>query len=205
MKTVNIQLRHVSKAFEGKQIYDDFSETFPEGEIIGIMAPSGYGKTTLLRMLMGLITPDEGQILGIEGKKKSAVFQEHRLCENLTASANIRLVNPKLSQGETEAAMKAVGLSDCVHQPVRELSGGMRRRVAILRALLAEYDILYLDEPFQGLDWQTKELVMEDMKRRCQGKTVFFVTHDTAELEVMGAKLYPISDQCSGSIRKKDR
>lgn len=192
MRAVGIKLKHVSKAFEGKQIFDDFSETFPEGEIIGIMAPSGYGKTTLLRMLMGLIPPDEGQILGIEGKKMSAVFQEDRLCENLSASANIRLVNPKLSQDETEKAMNAVGLEDCVHQPVRELSGGMRRRVAILRALLCEYDILYLDEPFKGLDQETKELVMEDTKRRCQGKTVFLVTHDATEIDAMGAKLYQV-------------
>lgn len=189
---MSIKLKHVSKAFEGKQIFDDFSAVFPEGEIIGIMAPSGYGKTTLLRMLMGLIVPDEGQILGIEGKKKSAVFQEDRLCENLSASANIRLVNPNLSQGETEKAMNAVGLGDCVHQPVRELSGGMRRRVAILRALLCEYEILYLDEPFKGLDQETKELVMKDTKRRCQGKTVFLVTHDAAEIDAMGAKLYQV-------------
>lgn len=189
---MSIKLKHVSKAFEGKQVFDDFSETFPEREIIGIMAPSGYGKTTLLRILMGLIPPDEGQILGIEGKKMSAVFQEDRLCENLSASANIRLVNPKLSQEETEKAMSAVGLDDCVHQPVRELSGGMRRRVAILRALLCEYDILYLDEPFKGLDQETKELVMEDTKRRCQGKTVFLVTHDATEIDAMGAKLYRV-------------
>lgn len=190
MRAVDIELRHVSKAFEGKQVLHDVSAVFPEGEITGIMAPSGYGKTTLLRLLMGLITPDEGQILGIEEKKMSAVFQEDRLCENLSSSANIRLTNPKLSQTETEKAMRAVGLGDCIHQPVRELSGGMRRRVAILRALLCEYDILYLDEPFKGLDQETKELIMEDTKRRCQGKTVLLVTHDLAEIDAMGAKLY---------------
>ena len=69
----------------------------------------------------------------------------------------------------------------------RELSGGMRRRVAILRALLAEYDLLFLDEPFKGLDQETKEIVMADTRRRCAGRTVLFVTHDPAELEALGA------------------
>ena len=69
----------------------------------------------------------------------------------------------------------------------RELSGGMRRRVAILRALLAEYDLLFLDEPFKGLDRETKETVMADTRRRCAGRTVLLVTHDVAELDAMGA------------------
>ena len=81
----------------------------------------------------------------------------------------------------------AVGLAGCLRQPARELSGGMRRRVAILRALLAEYDLLFLDEPFKGLDRETKETVMADTRRRCAGRTVLLVTHDVAELDAMGA------------------
>lgn len=187
---MDIELRHVSKSFEGKTVFHDFSVVFPEGKITGIMAPSGYGKTTLLRMLLGLTQPDAGEILGIEGQKKSAVFQEDRLCENLSASANIRLTNPKLSEKEVAEAMSAVGIGACIDQPVHELSGGMRRRVAILRALLSEYDMLYLDEPFKGLDETTKKLVIEDTKKRCKGKTVLLVTHDRAELEAMGAQIY---------------
>lgn len=83
--------------------------------------------------------------------------------------------------------MEAVGLQNCAGQPVRELSGGMRRRVALLRALLAEYEVLFLDEPFQGLDSQTKILTMEDARRRCGGRTVLLVTHDVAEAEALGA------------------
>ena len=83
--------------------------------------------------------------------------------------------------------MAAVGLAGCLRQPARELSGGMRRRVAILRALLAEYDLLFLDEPFKGLDRETKETVMADTRRRCAGRAVLLVTHDAAELDAMGA------------------
>ena len=183
----DIVIRGLSKAFEGKQVLRDFSAVLPEGQVTGLMAPSGAGKPTLLRILMGLETPDRGTITGLQGLRLSAVFQEDRLCENLNLVSNLRLVTPTLSQSAAEGALTAVGLTDCLHQPVRELSGGMRRRVAILRALLAEYDLLFLDEPFKGLDRETKEVVMADTRRRCDGRTVLFVTHDPTELEAMGA------------------
>ena len=183
----DIVIRGLSKAFEGKQVLRDFSAVLPAGQVTGLMAPSGAGKTTLLRILMGLEMPDRGTITGLQGLRLSAVFQEDRLCENLNLVSNLRLVTPTLSQSAAEEALTAVGLTDCLHQPVRELSGGMRRRVAILRALLAEYDLLFLDEPFKGLDRETKEVVMADTRRRCDGRTVLFVTHDPTELEAMGA------------------
>ena len=80
-----------------------------------------------------------------------------------------------------------VGLAEYAHCPISEFSGGMKRRVAILRALLADYDILFLDEPFKGLDAETKALVMSDVKQRSQGKTVILVTHDPTESEILGA------------------
>lgn len=190
MIAVDIILRNVCKAYDGKIIYDNYSAVFKEGVITGIMAPSGEGKTTLLRMLMGIERPDSGEILGMEGVRKSAVFQENRLCENLTAEANIRLVNPSLSSKELRDTLIAIGLGDSLEQPVSEFSGGMRRRTAILRAMLSEYDVLFLDEPFQGLDEKTKLAVIEDVKRRCAGKTVLFVTHDAGELELMQAQIY---------------
>ena len=172
----DIVIRNLCKSFAGKPVLRDFSAVLPVGQVTGLMAPSGAGKTTLLRILMGLERPDGG-----------AVFQEDRLCDNLDPSANIRLINPTLGRRETEDALAAVGLAGCLRQPARELSGGMRRRVAILRALLAEYDLLFLDEPFKGLDRETKETVMADTRRRCAGRTVLLVTHDVAELDAMGA------------------
>ena len=148
----DIVIRGLCKAFDGKQVLRDFSAALPAGQVTGLMAPSGAGKTTLLRILMGLETPDRGTITGLEGLRLSAVFQEDRLCENLNPVSNLRLVTPALSRTAAAEALAAVGLTDCQRQPARELSGGMRRRVAILRALLAEYDLLFLDEPFKGLD-----------------------------------------------------
>ena len=183
----DIVIRGLCKAFDGKQVLRDFSAALPAGQVTGLMALSGAGKTTLLRILMGLETPDRGTITGLEGLRLSAVFQEDRLCENLNPVSNLRLVTTALSRTAAAEALAAVGLTDCQRQPARELSGGMRRRVAILRALLAEYDLLFLDEPFKGLDQETKEIVMADTRRRCAGRTVLFVTHDPAELEALGA------------------
>jgi NitT/TauT family transport system ATP-binding protein len=184
---IDIVLDKISKSFDGKVVLDALSLVIPDGKVTCIMAPSGMGKTTLLRILMGLEKPDAGRISGLEGLKKSAVFQEDRLCEDLTPFGNIRLVNPELKSEEIKTAMSAVGLSECENQVVTELSGGMKRRVAILRALLADYEILFLDEPFKGLDAETKDSVIRDTKKRCHGRTVILVTHDVAEAEMMGA------------------
>ena len=141
----DIIIREVYRAFGEKEVLHGFSARLQAGTITGLMAPSGSGKTTLLRILMGLDRPQQGKITGLDGLRVSAVFQEDRLCENLNAVANIRLVTPVLTLETVEASLKAVGLGDSSRQPVRELSGGQKRRVAILRALLAEYDLLLLE------------------------------------------------------------
>ncbi|MCI8831361.1 MAG: ATP-binding cassette domain-containing protein [Lachnospiraceae bacterium] len=182
-----IVLEKLCKAYGNHGVLTDFSAVVPEGKVTAIMAPSGQGKTTLLRILMGLETPDSGKISGLSGKKFSAVFQENRLCDNLSPVSNIRLVAPEQKRSQIIAAMEGVLLADCFHQPVRELSGGMRRRVAILRALLADYDILFLDEPFKGLDDKTRQVVIRDAKLRSTGKTVFLITHDPWEAQIMEA------------------
>ena len=186
---MEIELRHVTKSYGEKQVLKDFSHRFPEGELTCIMGPSGCGKTTLLSLLLGLESPDSGEILGMEGRKKSAVFQENRLCENTGAISNIRLVNPQITKTQAEEMLEALGLSQSAKQPVRTLSGGMKRRVAILRALAAEYDVLLLDEPFKGLDQDTKALVMKYFLGKTKGKTVILVTHDPQEPEQLGGGL----------------
>lgn len=183
-----IKLQHICKAFDGKQVLDDVSAELPAGKVSCLMAPSGAGKTTLLRILLGLEVPDSGMITGLAQLKKSAVFQEDRLCSYLSPVANIRLVSPALKRQEVLSALEAVGLRDCADQPCRELSGGMCRRVSLVRALMAEYDILFLDEPFKGLDQNTKNVVMEEVRRRCWNRTVLLVTHDPAEAEALGAE-----------------
>ena len=139
----DICIRNVSKSFGSKKVFEGLDLTIKGGAVTGIMAPSGAGKTTLLRILMGLESADGGSVTGLEGKRFSAVFQEERLCEGMTAADNIRLVMPtSASLPAILAEMDRIGLDSCGDQPAAELSGGMRRRVGILRALLAEYDVL---------------------------------------------------------------
>lgn len=197
MENQHIRITNLNKSYGEKHVLSDFSAVFEKGKVTCIMAPSGTGKTTLLRILAGLEKADSGEIDGIRGLRKSMVFQEDRLCDNLSASANIRLVRQRKFFGrnkdaeiEISEAMKAVGLIDCANQPVREFSGGMRQRTALLRALYSDWDILFLDEPFKGLDEQTKEQVIQYTKEKCKDKTVIFVTHDHSEAEALGDIVY---------------
>lgn len=202
MRMEDICITNLSKSYGVRNVFEDLNIRIKSGAMTCIMAPSGAGKTTLLRILMGLEKADSGVVTGLENKRFSAVFQEERLCENMTAQDNVRLVLPKtvvpgsVLTGMTTPGSQTVrqemtrlGLTDCYAQPVSELSGGMRRRVSILRALLAEYDVLFLDEPFKGLDDTRKEQVIAYVKEKTRGKTVIFVTHDQKEALDMGASI----------------
>ena len=130
---------------------------------------------------MGLEDYDDGRITGIENKTMAAVFQEDRLCENLTVSANIRMTGGKdekgISEQEVVKYLEIIGMKDMAGKQVSELSGGMKRRVAILRAVLADRDIVFFDEPLKGLDQETEKKVMETIVPLLSGKTVLWVTH----------------------------
>ena len=153
------------------------------------MGPSGCGKTTLLRILMGFEKPDAGSITGMP-EKLSAVFQENRLTEDFSGVENICLVLERGTRKErvelAEWHLARMGLKDSMEQPVRELSGGMKRRVAIIRAVLAEANLILLDEPFKGLDEVTKDTVMEYFMESTKEKTTIVVTHDPLEVKKLG-------------------
>ncbi|MCL2270689.1 MAG: ATP-binding cassette domain-containing protein [Treponema sp.] len=186
-----IELTDICKAYGQKTVFDRFNCHIETGAVTCFMGQSGQGKTTLLRIILGLERPDGGHITGMSHKRKSVIFQEDRLCENISAAANIRLVCSKpVKLGSIIESMSAVGLApDCVNQTARTMSGGQRRRVAILRALAADYDVLCMDEPFKGLDTEIKEKVLLYTKEQSKGKTVIFVTHDKTECEAMGGKV----------------
>lgn len=190
---MGIGVRNLTKHFGEKMVFEDFTCFFPAGETTCIMGPSGCGKTTLLMILMGLLPYDGGSISGLQEKRRSAVFQEDRLCDNVSAVTNLRLVNKGLSKEEAAAMLAALGLSDELHKPVRQFSGGMRQRVSILRALAAPYDVLFLDEPFHGLDANTKQLTMRYFQEKIRGKTVICVTHDESEPKLLGGHILRLS------------
>lgn len=184
-----LQIQDISKRYGDTVVFKNFSCTFLPGKVNVLFGASGSGKTTLLRLLMGLEESDSGSLTSFEEFKISAVFQEDRLCNNLSAFSNVKLVvEPSVSSKEIQNALVAVNLEEAIYKPARSLSGGMRRRVALVRALMASYDVLILDEPFKGLDEATKEIVIAYTVKMSQNRTVILVTHDMAEAKRMNSE-----------------
>lgn len=188
----DIIIKDLCKSFGEKKVLEGFSATFPAGSASCIMAPSGAGKTTLLSIMQGFTAPDSGSITGND-VKMSAVFQEDRLCEDFCAVSNVRFScgsgKNKKSKEEIVACLESLGLGDSLDKPVREFSGGMKRRVAIARALMADYELLFLDEPFKGLDGEMRASVAGYIRTAAAGKTVIAVSHDETEAELLGATI----------------
>ena len=181
-----IEAKNIFKSY-AHPVLLDFSHTFPEGEISCILGPSGCGKTTLLRIIAGLEQADSGEILGAEGKNISALFQENRLFENLSAEKNVLLTaRPGFSRQDAKRLLEDLGLPDTL-KPVREFSGGMQRRTAIARALAAQYDILLLDEPLNALDERTRAHTRDFIRQNCRGKTCIWITHFPEDAKIVGA------------------
>lgn len=187
---MDIEVKNLSKTFGDKKVLNNINITFGKSKVTCIMGRSGCGKTTLLNVIMGLITADEGEIKGIENKEIAAVFQEERLCEGFTAVANIKLVCGRdNSLKKIEEHLREVWLEDIESKPVSQLSGGMRRRVSIVRAVMAESDIIIMDEPFKGLDEKIKIQVIEYVKKYTGEKTVIITTHSIEEVKMLKATL----------------
>lgn len=185
-----LRLENVTFAYGAeKHILRDFSLTIPDGGRVCLMGASGEGKTTILRLLLGLERPRCGVVSVPEGTRFSAVFQEDRLLPWKTALENAAL----FSDRETAAAMlTALGLGDSLHQYPDALSGGMKRRVALTRALCHPFDVLVLDEPLTGLDGETKTRCLAAIDGAVEGRTLLLATHDQSEAEKLHATVYRI-------------
>lgn len=183
-------LECVSKSFNDLDVLDNFSKVFEDNRVYALMGSSGKGKTTLLNLIMGLIKPDAGYIHAEDNIRFSTVFQEDRLCEGMDALGNVGLVLEKgFTKKDIIKELNAVGIKEAEGKPVVEFSGGMRRRVAIVRALMAKSDVLILDEPFKGLDVDLKEEVIVYIKERLNKRIMLMVTHDIDEAEVFNAEV----------------
>lgn len=188
---MNVELISLTKSFGGRAILSGLSHTFPENQTTCIAGPSGCGKTTLLNLLLGLLPPDGGEIRGMPQGRIAAVFQEDRLIAHLSALSNVKIVlGRRTSEAEILCALDAVGLGDAARQPVRELSGGMQRRVALVRALLSDSPLVVMDEPFKGLDAKTRATVIAFTRRMLAGRTALIVTHDPAEAAMLNAEIF---------------
>ena len=170
----------------GKQVLADVCLAI-DGPAV-LMGPSGQGKTTLLRILMGLETPDAGRIEGLESRRIAAMFQEDRLCPQLTAADNICLTGRGVTRAQAREELRALGFADAdLKTPAGRLSGGQKRRAALLRALLCRgADLLLLDEPFTGMDDALVDRAAAAVVRLAAGRDTLLVTHDHEAARLLG-------------------
>lgn len=190
---MDIIIKDLYKSYGENKVLESLDAVIEKGRITCLMGPSGEGKTTLLNIIMGLEKADSGVIENLP-HNKSAVFQEDRLCESFSAFTNVKIVSDRLADQTIIAHLKQVGLGEAVNQKVSTLSGGQKRRVALVRAILAEKDVLFLDEPFKGLDEDTKKIVTDYLLSNTADTTVIMVTHDVDEAESLGAKVLNLKD-----------
>ena len=188
---MNLVVKDLCKSYGGQVVLDGFTHTFPDGRVTAIVGRSGCGKTTLLRLIAGLERPDGGSVRGIPEGGVSMVFQEDRLPPQLTAAGCLRCVLKKSPErdGRIDAALRALGLADDLDKPVSEFSGGMRRRVALARALLFPSNLILLDEPFKGLDAATRQAAIDFARPLLAGRTTLLVTHDPEDAAAFSAEI----------------
>lgn len=185
----NIQLKEVCKSFGETPVLENITRTLEKGQIYCLMAPSGAGKTTLMRILAGLEQPDRGKMTKSIG---SVVFQEDRLAEQLTAKENVMLVLGKRRKEDARQHLERLLPEINLNHPCETFSGGMKRRVALVRAVLAESELLLLDEPFAGLDEENKTKAVKYLLENQKGRTVVVATHDESDVQLLGAKLWKL-------------
>lgn len=177
---MTLLLKGIRKAYGQQIVLDGFSHRFEANSVTCVTGRSGCGKTTLLRLIAGLELPDAGTISGRPEGGISMMFQEDRLPPSLSASGCLRCVLKKTPKRESEIAraLFALDLDPQARQRVAEYSGGMRRRVALARALLFPSPLVLLDEPFKGLDADSRARAIAFAKPLLCGRTVLIVTHD---------------------------
>lgn len=185
-----MKIQNVTVKFEDKLVLDGFSLDIPESGVLCLFGPSGCGKTTLLRVIAGLRAPTGGELSC--QPTVAAVFQEDRLLPWLSIQKNITSV-AGVSRETADLWLRRVGLETEKKQLPRNLSGGMQRRVAMARALAAKSDILLLDEPFNGVDEETKKLLYPLILEAAEHKPVILVTHHRQEAEALGAKILELT------------
>lgn len=198
MKPYSIVIRNLTKSFNGLLVLNGLNLELISGNTYCLMGASGTGKTTFLRILLGLEQPDGGTVTA-EGCPDAehcmaAVFQEDRLCESFSALDNVLLTAGRNLKRETAYRELCRLLpEESVTRPVSTLSGGMKRRVAILRALLSPSRAVLMDEPFTGLDEDTKQIVIDYIKEKTKDKLLVVVTHQEDDVAALGGCLITLS------------
>ncbi len=204
-----LELTHVSKAFGGPAILQDVNLTIERGEFVAIVGYSGSGKTTLISLIAGLLKPDTGTVklndleITEPGPDRGVVFQNYSLLPWLTVYENIAVAvdqvfpnySPEKKRQHIERYIGMVNLTPARDKLPRQLSGGMRQRVSVARALAMDPQILLLDEPLSALDALTRSTLQDEIERiwEADKKTVVLITNDVDEALLLADRILPLT------------
>lgn len=182
---MKIQINNLTKKYGDKVVFENYTNTFDFNGILLLKGVSGLGKTTLMRMIAGLENADKGEILK-STKSVSFMFQEDRLIPFVSVLKNLTAV---CSEEKALNYLKLMGLENEKDNSPLSLSGGMRRRVALARALCFQSDLVILDEPFKGLDEELKSTICEIIKEESKKRDFIIISHDSQDAELLNAKI----------------
>lgn len=185
-----LKLDNVGFYYGDREVLKNFSLTVGDGECVSLQGSSGCGKTTVIKLLAGLCKPQSGEVFAPE--KVSVVFQEDRLVPMLSVKRNILLPLKGDEKIKAIGLLKEIGLESEIDTEVRKLSGGMRRRVAIVRALAFSGDALLLDEPFNGLDGENKRIAADMILNEAESRNIpiLLSTHIGEDAELLNSRVY---------------
>ena len=199
---MEIIIQNLSKSYGGRPVLSGLNMTFTSQSPCCLMSPSGSGKTTLFRILMGLETADSGSIHFTDDTGRtlpgrpgfSVVFQENRLCEAFTPLKNVRMTAGRsLPPEQIRKEMALLLPEESLDRPVSTLSGGMKRRTALCRAILTPSSVLLMDEPFTGLDDAMRRQVIRYLLDRLEGRLLLLSTHSQEDVSLLGGKCFRLS------------
>ncbi len=207
-----IKVTNLCKDFYSKegelQVLKNINFSLEQGEILSLLGPSGSGKSTILNILTNLLEPTSGDVI-INGKigymfQRDHLLEWRSIMDNITIGLEIQKNKDPKAIERVENLLKTYDLWDFRNMYPKELSGGMRQRVALIRTLSVDPDVLLLDEPFSALDYQTRLLVSDDVYKiiKKEGKSAILVTHDISEAIAMGDKVAVLSNRPS-TIKSK--
>lgn len=185
---MSLEIKNLSKRYTNDYVFRDFSYKFNESGICLIVGKSGSGKTTLMRIIAGLDEKFEGEVIGGGIKHVSIAFQEYRLFDGLSALQNVHLENVT-EAARAEKLLHTLGFTDeDYNKPAHDLSGGMKQRVSIARAIFKQSEILLLDEPTKEIGKENIERLAELIKSESEKRLVIVITHNEEDFSALKYK-----------------